>query len=64
MTKREEDDVSRQVTPFEIGQPLDLLSIAELDERIEILRQEIARLEAVRAAKQAASAAADAFFKK
>ena len=49
---------------FEIGQPLDLLSVAELDERIERLRQEIARLEAARAAKQAASAAAEAFFKK
>ena len=64
MTKSEEDDASRRLTPFEIGQPLDLLSIAELDERIERLRHEIARLEAARAAKQAASAAADAFFKK
>jgi uncharacterized small protein (DUF1192 family) len=62
--KSEEDDAPRPPAPFEIGQPLDLLSIAEIDERIEKLRQEIARLEAARAAKQAASAAADAFFKK
>ncbi|MGD9657507.1 MAG: DUF1192 domain-containing protein [Methylocystis sp.] len=62
--KSEEDDAPRRPAPFEIGQPLDLLSLAEIDERIETLRQEIARLEAARAAKQAAGAAADAFFKK
>jgi uncharacterized small protein (DUF1192 family) len=62
--KSEEDAAPRRPATFEIGQPLDLLSIAEIDERIERLRQEIARLEAARTAKQAASAAADAFFKK
>ncbi|PWB91195.1 DUF1192 domain-containing protein [Methylocystis sp. MitZ-2018] len=61
--KSEQDDTPRPAA-FEIGQPLDLLSVAELDERIERLRQEIARLEAKRAAKQAASAAAEAFFRK
>lgn len=49
---------------FEIGQPLELMSVAELDLAIEKLREEIARLEAARAAKQAASAAAEAFFRK
>lgn len=62
--KSEEEDAPRRPAPFEIGQPLDLLSLAEIEARIERLRQEIARLEAARAAKQAASAAADAFFKK
>lgn len=47
----------------EIGQPLDALSVHELAERIELLRAEIARLEQARTAKQAAQAAADAFFK-
>lgn len=47
----------------EIGQPLDALSVHELSERVELLRAEIARLEQARAAKQAAQAAADAFFK-
>ncbi|MDP3068534.1 MAG: DUF1192 domain-containing protein [Methylocystis sp.] len=61
--KSEQDDAPRPVA-FEIGQPLDLLSVAELEERIERLRLEIARLEAARAAKQAASAAAEAFFRK
>ena len=62
--KSEEDESPRRPAAFEIGQPLDLLSIAELEERIEKLRQEITRLEAARTAKQAASAVADAFFKK
>jgi len=47
----------------EIGQPLDALSVHELAERIDLLRAEIERLEAARLAKQAAQAAADAFFK-
>jgi uncharacterized small protein (DUF1192 family) len=46
-----------------IGQPLDLLSVAELDERIEALKAEIERLAAARAAKAASRAAAAAFFK-
>ena len=48
----------------EIGQPLDTLSLADLDERIALLRSEIARIEAAKAAKQAAQGAADAFFKR
>ena len=47
----------------EIGQKLDALSVAELAERIEMLQQEIARLEAARGAKLASAAAANAFFK-
>jgi uncharacterized small protein (DUF1192 family) len=49
---------------YQLGQPLEAFSVAELDERIEELRAEIARLEAARAAKAASVAAADAFFKK
>ena len=47
----------------EIGQPLDTLSVHELDERIAVLRAEITRLEAAREAKTASKNAADAFFK-
>lgn len=47
----------------EIGQNLDELSVHEIDERIEILKREIARLEAARSSKQASAAAAAAFFK-
>jgi uncharacterized small protein (DUF1192 family) len=62
----EEEDLSRRRprAAHEIGQPLDHLSVAEFDERIAELSAEIARLEAGRAKKRAANAAADAFFKK
>lgn len=51
-------------TRHEIGQPLDTLSVADLDERIAMLRAEIERLEAARTAKAASLQAADLFFKK
>jgi uncharacterized small protein (DUF1192 family) len=59
-----DDDAPLPAAPFELGQPLDLLPLAELDARIEALRREIARLEAAIKSKQAAGAAAEAFFKK
>ncbi|NIX77932.1 DUF1192 domain-containing protein [Microvirga terricola] len=48
----------------EIGQDLALLSIDEINERIELLEKEIARLKDVRAGKESSRAAASAFFKK
>ncbi len=50
-------------TLHEIGQPLDLLSAAELTERIESLKQEILRLEAAIGQRAATKLAACAFFK-
>ena len=47
----------------EVGQSLDALSVDELNERIELLQGEIARLTAARASKEASKLAADAFFK-
>ncbi|KAB1069615.1 DUF1192 family protein [Methylobacterium planeticum] len=47
----------------EIGQKLDDLSVDDLDLRIAALRAEIERLEAARAAKQAALAAAGSIFR-
>lgn len=47
----------------ELGENLDILSAHELRERIELLRDEITRLEAVARAKEASRRAADAFFK-
>ena len=55
--------VRKAPTHHEIGQKLDALSVAELAERVEMLKQEIARLEAVRNAKLASADAANAFFK-
>jgi uncharacterized small protein (DUF1192 family) len=48
----------------EIGQPLDDLSAPELAERVEALKQEIARIERAIAARQATRLAASAFFKR
>lgn len=59
----EEEDKPRKPQGYVVGQPLDAVSVAELDARMEELRQEIARLEAARAQKLAAQAAASAFFK-
>jgi len=61
--KSEDEDLPRRPI-FEIGQPLDLLSVSEIDARIATLKDEITRLEQGRAAKVAASAAAEAFFRK
>ncbi len=60
----ESDEKPRPAASHALGQPLDALSIAEFDERIALLRAEISRLEAAREKKQAANAAAAAFFKK
>ncbi|MCC5976651.1 MAG: DUF1192 domain-containing protein [Salinarimonas sp.] len=46
-----------------VGQDLTTLSIEEIDERIHVLREEIARLEEMRSQKQASKSAADAIFK-
>ncbi|KNY20617.1 DUF1192 domain-containing protein [Methylobacterium sp. ARG-1] len=61
---RNDDDRPRKAVAHEIGQPLDTLSLSDLDARIALLQAEIARIEAARAAKQAAQGAADAVFKR
>ncbi|HEY8580138.1 MAG TPA: DUF1192 domain-containing protein [Beijerinckiaceae bacterium] len=64
---RSDDEVfgapPRRKTTHEIGEPLDLLSVDELMARVELLREEIARLEAAAEAKRASRKAADGFFK-
>jgi len=58
------DDLPKKKVAHEIGQDLALLSVGELGERIKLLADEIARLEAEMAKKRATQTAADAFFKK
>jgi uncharacterized small protein (DUF1192 family) len=58
------DDLPKKKITHEMGQDLALLSVSELTERIGLLRDEIARLEAEMARKRASQTAADAFFKK
>lgn len=60
----DDDDRPKKKITHEIGQDLTLLSVAELGERIALMREEIARLEADIARKQSSRSAADNFFKK
>jgi len=60
----EEDAPAKKKQSHEIGQDLALLSVEELSERIKLLEDEIARLDAARTRKRASRAAADQFFKR
>jgi uncharacterized small protein (DUF1192 family) len=60
----DEELLPKKKLVHEIGQDLSLLSIAELTDRIALLEEEIARLEAAKASKSATRSAADAFFKR
>jgi uncharacterized small protein (DUF1192 family) len=64
MPAMDDDDRPKKKIAHEIGQDLTLLSVAELNARIELLREEIARLEADIKGKQASRSAADQFFKR
>ena len=64
MAPIDEDDRPRKKIVHEIGQDLTLLSVQELDERVALLNEEIARLEADKVKKQAQRSAADQFFKR
>jgi len=62
--KDDEDDRPKKKITHEIGQDLYLLSVKELEERIALLNDEIARLKSAIAGKQASRSVADTFFKK
>jgi uncharacterized small protein (DUF1192 family) len=64
MATIDEDDRPKKKVVHEIGQELALLSVSELAERIAVLKEEIARLEANIASKQSVKSSADRFFKK
>ncbi|TPJ28827.1 DUF1192 domain-containing protein [Mesorhizobium sp. B2-7-2] len=59
-----DDEPRKKQRPHEIGQDLSLLSVDELAERIALLRDEIARLEAERSAKGATKSAAESLFRR
>lgn len=59
-----DDDEVKIPRKHEIGQDLALLSVDELHNRIGMLRQEIARLEAELSAKGTTKAAAEALFRR
>ncbi len=60
----DDDDRPKKKVAHEIGQELTLLSVEELGARIQLMRDEIARLEADMSRKHASRSAADQFFKK
>jgi len=60
----DEEDRPRKKITHDIGQDLALLSVGELNERVALLKEEIARLEADKVNKQATRSAADRFFKR
>ncbi len=59
-----DEEPRRKPRTHEIGQDLSLLSVDELTERIELLREEIRRLEAELQAKGATKSAAEALFRR
>jgi uncharacterized small protein (DUF1192 family) len=63
MAATDPDDLPKKKIVHEMGQDLSLLSVGELGERIGLLKEEIARLEAEMTRKRASKSAADTFFK-
>ena len=59
-----EDEPRKKPKPHEIGQDLSLLSVGELNERIGLLRDEIARLEGELKLKGSTKSAAEALFRR
>jgi uncharacterized small protein (DUF1192 family) len=64
MAAMDEDDKPKKKIAHEIGQDLYLISAEDLAERIALLKQEIARLEAAMSKAQSSRNAADQFFKR
>jgi uncharacterized small protein (DUF1192 family) len=64
MAAIDEDDKPKKKIAHEIGQDLSLLSVEELGLRVQLLHDEINRLEADMAQKRASRSVADQFFKR
>ena len=60
----DDDDKPKKKVVHEIGQDLSLLSVEELAARVQLMHDEISRLEADMASKRASRSAADQFFKR
>lgn len=58
-----DDDRPKKPTTHELGCDLSMLSADELESRIDLLRQEISRLEAEKEIKAAGRRAADSLFR-
>ena len=60
----DDDEKPKKKIVHEIGQELTVLSVEELAERVQLLHDEISRLEADMTKKRATRSAADQFFKR
>lgn len=58
-----DEDGVKKPRGHEVGMPIDTMSVDELEERITLLKSEIARLEQAIAARKNTRAAADSLFK-
>jgi uncharacterized small protein (DUF1192 family) len=59
-----DDDRPKKKPAATLGEPLDTMSVAELEERITDLEAEITRVKEALSRKRASLTAADAFFKR
>jgi uncharacterized small protein (DUF1192 family) len=57
------EDLPKKPPTVTVGEVLDLLSVSELEQRVQDLEAEIARTKAAIQSKRASKTAADAFFK-
>lgn len=64
MAAIDDDDKPKKKVVHEIGQDLSLLSVEELAARVQLMHDEISRLEADMASKRESRSAADQFFKR
>jgi len=64
MASIDDDDRPKRKIAHEIGQDLRLLSVEELTERVQLMKDEIRRLEADMERKRASRSAADSVFKR
>ena len=58
-----DDEGNKKSRGHEVGMPIETMSVGELEERIDLLRNEISRLEQAIAARRNTKAAADSLFK-
>ena len=58
-----DDDEVKRPKAHEVGMPIETMSVEELNDRISLLKQEIARLEQAIAARQQTRNEADSLFK-
>jgi len=59
----EPEDLPKPKPQIIVGEKLDIMSVADLEQRVEDLESEIVRVKAAIASKRASKSAADAFFR-